>query len=533
MLILLSVFGIALLLRTQHLSDISMHFDECCSWKISQFPWPEMLDAVSRDAHPPLYYMVLKGLGSLLGDSVAVLRGFSVLMGMATIAAAMWFVRTAVPVNETRRSVVSERGFAMLLAAMLVTLSGLQVEMSLEVRPYVLGTLLALVAATFLLRGLQSGAKVIDWTFFTFAAGALSLTHYYGLFTVAALYVFAAAVVVSEWWHDGWSRTTKRHAAGIALSAWAVQLMWLAWLPTFLFQRARSTSQLWMDDLDWPTFSKACFQTIAGGRSTIVPQDWAWAGVAAWGAIAVAACLCGRRGATLSGLCAGLPVAAVVAYGLIVRNILGVKYLIFAQLFLLIGAAILTARIPWNWLRVGVAAALVVWTGYWSWDHAEAREYLAECAGVGGAVEYLDALRGPNEPVIVGSPFVLPIVQKYTRDPSGICVRYHGDHRGNILSGPALRESEYRKVDEMLKQPWKRIWTVDAYGMFGRGSRFEVNLPTVTWILERQEEFRERNGIACILAVRSYRRRVKSEQSPRTEALVQTGPAKRWGERSE
>jgi hypothetical protein len=47
---LAAVVGIGLLLRTQHLSDLTMHFDECCSWKISQFPWDEMIDAVSRDA---------------------------------------------------------------------------------------------------------------------------------------------------------------------------------------------------------------------------------------------------------------------------------------------------------------------------------------------------------------------------------------------------------------------------------------------------------------------------------------------------
>ena len=92
---LAAVLGLALMLRTQHLSDLTMHFEECCAWKMSQFPWDEMLDAVSRDAHPPLYYILMHGVGKIGAESPVVLRGISVLFGLATILAAFWFVRTA------------------------------------------------------------------------------------------------------------------------------------------------------------------------------------------------------------------------------------------------------------------------------------------------------------------------------------------------------------------------------------------------------------------------------------------------------
>jgi hypothetical protein len=523
----MGVLGTALLLRTQHLTDLSLHFDECCSWKISQFPWGEMLDGVSRDAHPPLYYILLKGLTAMLGDAPAVLRGFSVVMGMGTIAAAVWFVRTALAERDTAAPgrLLSERDFGALLAGVLVALSGLHVEMSLQARPYPLGTCLSLVAGAFLIRALRPGGRLVDWAGFTLAAAALSLTHYYGLFTVGALYLYAVGALLREWWQSGWSGGTRRLLAGIVCSAWAAQLIWAPWLPTFLFQQSRSTPQLWMAPLDWKTLSDTCYLALAGGQSTQAPPGWAGWAVVVWGALVLGVLVVGRPSTRLAAVCAGIPLAAVIAYGLIVRNILGAKYLIFAQLFVLIAAAVLTARVPWRFVRITVAAGLVGWSGYWCWDQAEAREYLARSPGVRGAVAYLEQYRRPEEPVVVGSPFVHPIVQYYARDRSGIYTRYHGDHRESMLSGPPLRAAEYQEVDQLLRQPLDRVWTIDSYGMFRAEGRFEADLPPHAWRLERQEEFREPNGIACVLAVRSYRR----QPSGSAQTSVAAGPAASGG----
>ena len=510
-LIAVGILGTALLLRTQHVSDISLDFDECCSWKISQFPWHEMLDAVSRDAHPPLYYVVLKLLTAVLGDSQTVLRGFSIAMGAGTVLAAWWFVQTATA--SDRGDLRAESGgssFAALLAAALIALSGLHVEMSLRARPYALGTLLSLVTAAFLLRALRTDGRRGDWVGFALAAAALSLTHYYCLFTVAALFAFAAGTAVAEFWRNGWGAETKRTAIGLACSVWAIGSIWLIWLPTFRFQQSRSTPQLWMAPLDARTFNDTCYLALAGGESTVPPASGSWWGVAVWAGVAAALALTGTRSMRLTALCAATPPTAVVVYAIAVRNILGVKYLIFAQLFLLIGAAMLVGRVRRPVVRLSLAVGLVAWTGYWCLDAGAARDLLARSAGVQGAAAYLNDLRAPDEPVIVGSAFVHPIVQKYAHDQSHVLTIYHGDHRDSLLSGPPLRESEYRDVNEVVRGDAERIWTIDSFGMFRPDTRYEVQLPADRWELERQEEFRESNGIACVLAVRSYRR-IRSE----------------------
>ena len=564
---LAAILGIGLLLRTQHLSDLTMHFDECCSWKIGQFPWSEMIDAVARDAHPPLYYVLMKGMGLLGASSPLAVRGFSVFFGMATILAAFWFVRTAragpaclsgtepgrrdacttstgdIPQGTSpgkpgeaglaaahgvcdlhsepaaARTGAGDRDFAAVLAAALVAGSAMHVEMSLQARPYTLGTFLTLVSATFLLRATRQAATprlrfglvcAVDWMGFAVTATMLSLTHYYALFTVAAELLFAVGLVLSELWRCGWSTRAKRLLAGFGLSAWGMQLVWSTWLPVFLFQRERSTPQLWMSPLDWSGFCANCWMALAGGQSSVVPPDWAWLAVAAWIGGVLSLFICGNQASRLAALCAGFPLAATVAYCLAVRNILGAKYLIFGQTFLLVATALLVARLRWLPVRLILAAGLLSWSGYWCWQHAATREYQASFPGVRGAVAYLDEKRLADEPVIVGSPFVSIIVQRYTAHAEGIYVRYGGDHRRDMLGGPPLREQEYQDVESRLATAGRRVWTVDVFELFGPTSKFECNLPR-EWTLVGQKEFREAYGMPCILAIREHRRRKPDE----------------------
>jgi hypothetical protein len=527
LLCLATTLAIALLLRTHHISDISLSFDECCSWKISQFPWDEMLDAVSRDAHPPVYYVLMKWLGIFVGDSPEVIRGFSVVFGLATVLAAFWFVRTAMAdraddAGESDAAVrLDARGtwpngtnavdsnLAAVLAAVLVAGSVLHVDMSLQARPYTLGTFLALVSGTCLLRAVRHEGAVIDWLGFAVAATLFSLTHYYGLFTVAAELLFALGVLAAQFWRGGWCPPTKRLLVGLGLSAWGMQLLWSAWWPVFEVQRERSTSQLWMSPLDWNALCANCWQALGEGQGTAVPERMAWLAVAVWGTVVVVLFAVGARSGRLAALCAGIPLVAIVAYALTVRNILGAKYLIFAQVFLLVSLVLLLARIPWRPVRFIVAAGLVAWNGFWCWRYAESRETIASFPGVRGAVAWLDGQRHPDEPVIVGSPFVSIIVQKYIAHSDGVYVLYGGDHRRDMLGGPPLREEEYRDLESHLPDSLERAWTVDVFELGGhRNSRMEVELPGA-WNLVGEKVFREAYGHSSILVLREYRRQMK------------------------
>lgn len=499
-LVLAGIVLIAVLLRTHLISEVTLSFDEACSWKISQFSWTETWNAVSRDAHPPLYYAILKAWGALTGQDAAGIRCFSVLMGAASVLAAYAFVRTALDSDE------SSSAFGPLLAAALVAGSALHVEMGLQARPYTLGTFLSLFSATFLIRWLRNQGTSIDWGLFTGSICLLSFTHYYCLFTVGAECLFAAAVAVSTWFRMGWRGGARRIVLGLLGSLWILQFTWSFWLPVFLDQRERSTSQLWMEPFRWSIFSATVGRVLAGGQLVSPPEAFGNIAIAAWIATVLGLVFLGNRTVRLAALCAAVPLVAVIAYALMVRNILGGKYLIFAHTFLLAGGAILAARVPWKWCRSLIAIGLCCWSTYWCLRHAEARDQLAHDSGVQDVVRFLKDRRKEAEPVIVSSHFVHPIVQFYLSDSTTLVrTLYFGDHVRDMLGGPPLRESEYRDNDRVWEPPTQCVWVVDVYNQFGEGRRLEVKAPQ-GWQMVGQEEYREANGIACILAVREYRR---------------------------
>src|SRR5262249_34595132 len=138
--------------------------------------------------------------------------------------------------------------------------------------------------------------------------------------------------------------------------------------------------------LDWRALCANCWQALGEGQGSMVPEEFTWMAVALWGTVVVVLFAVGPRSGRLAALCAGIPLVAIVAYALVVRNILAAKYLIFAQAFLLLSLVLLVARIPWRPVRFVLAAGLVAWNGFWCWRHAETRETIASLPGVRGAV---------------------------------------------------------------------------------------------------------------------------------------------------
>src|SRR3989338_11107154 len=75
------LLGVAL--RSYHLGARGLWFDEAFSWRLIQFPLPELPTRAAADVHPPLYYILLKLWASIFDTSLLSLRLFSV-AGAAT-----------------------------------------------------------------------------------------------------------------------------------------------------------------------------------------------------------------------------------------------------------------------------------------------------------------------------------------------------------------------------------------------------------------------------------------------------------------
>ena len=68
----------------------SMWLDEALSANIAELPLGDIRDALERDGHPPLYYVLLHVWGSIVGWSPWALRALSGLFGVAALPLAWW-----------------------------------------------------------------------------------------------------------------------------------------------------------------------------------------------------------------------------------------------------------------------------------------------------------------------------------------------------------------------------------------------------------------------------------------------------------
>jgi len=193
--------------------------DEALTVNIAGLPLSELPEALRRDGSPPLYYAVLHGWMQLFGSGTIAVRALSGVCAVACLPLA-WRVGGRVGGRTVATS------FLVLLA-----LSPFAVQYATEARMYSMAMLLVLaggLAVANLLerpsRGLCAAVALLT--------GALLLTHYYALYTVAAV----GAVLAWHAWR-GEDRAAYRRAL---LSMAAGSLLFVPWVPILLYQAAHT-----------------------------------------------------------------------------------------------------------------------------------------------------------------------------------------------------------------------------------------------------------------------------------------------------
>lgn len=205
----LVLVGVALRMTSR--SDLWL--DEALSVNIAHLPLGEMFDALRRDGHPPLYYLLLHAWTGAFGTGDEAARSLSGVLSVATLPL-LWFAG--------RRYGGPATG---LVALVLLATNPFAIRYGTEARMYALVTLLV-VAGWLALRtslerssnGALAGVGVV--------AGLLLLTHYWSFYLVAAV-----ALVLMWLWRRGHPRA---RAALLALVVGC--LLFVPWLPAFLSQ---------------------------------------------------------------------------------------------------------------------------------------------------------------------------------------------------------------------------------------------------------------------------------------------------------
>jgi 4-amino-4-deoxy-L-arabinose transferase-like glycosyltransferase len=253
---LIAILVVGTLLRIYHNTDISLWHDEAFSALMIRYPWPEMFRRLALDVHPPMYYIALRLWHYVFGDRMWSLRGFSVLFGVLGIWAVWLFTKEAFK-NEKMA----------LWAAFFVALSPYVTDYSTEARMYTFGAFFAVIAAYFLIKALREQKAFHDdeklnmpnlpkdiklkkqylWNYFWFAicTAIIMLTHYYLLFTAAALMLYGLYYCVMHYRKDWKSYVPFLVSCLLSL------VLFLPQLPTFISQIKSVGQSYWIPAIDF------------------------------------------------------------------------------------------------------------------------------------------------------------------------------------------------------------------------------------------------------------------------------------------
>ncbi|HVL93560.1 MAG TPA: glycosyltransferase family 39 protein [Acidimicrobiales bacterium] len=207
------VIAVGAVLRFWTGSDLWL--DEALTVNIAGLPLGELFEALRRDGSPPLYYVLLHGWMELFGRGDLAVRSLS---GLAAVA--------ALPIAWALGRDIGGPRVAVAMVALLAT-SPFAIHYATEARMYSLVVLLTAAGALLLRRSLLQ-PRGRDLAGLGVVSGLLLITHYWAFYLIAAVLTWLA---VRAW------RTHDRRPVFAAMAATAAGgLLFLPWLPSFLFQ---------------------------------------------------------------------------------------------------------------------------------------------------------------------------------------------------------------------------------------------------------------------------------------------------------
>jgi len=190
------------LLRLLHLGYQGLFLDEAWSWAAAQLSPTQILSLSLRDPHPPLYYLLLKGLLVVFPPTEAGLRTLSALCSIAALAVMLVFVTRWWDIR------------AAVYAGWFAALSSFDIYYAQETRMYTLLGFLWLLAYILLIEALQGHSRLlIGWGFVN---AMMAWTHFYGLLAVAVHLIFALGL----WgWHHLHQRSSPLSIRWVGVGA--------------------------------------------------------------------------------------------------------------------------------------------------------------------------------------------------------------------------------------------------------------------------------------------------------------------------
>ncbi len=205
-----AILGVGLLVRLAGLGVELLWYDEAFTAYLVRLPFPNMMQVIAGDVHPPGHYLVVRAVAALLGRSALALRLPSVVFGALSGLLLYHLLRDSA---GPRAGVIAGLLFALMPA---------QVNYAQEARPYAMAVWAVLLAA----RGVQTDRWIQAALGVALALYTLNLSVFY----LAPLGVWA---LLKDW--------------RLALRAFgAAGVCYLPWLPNLLGQAGMVGASYWL-----------------------------------------------------------------------------------------------------------------------------------------------------------------------------------------------------------------------------------------------------------------------------------------------
>lgn len=402
---LLAILATGIILRLYNLTKISLWHDEAFSALLVKYPWGEMFYRIGLDVHPPLYYVFLRIWHYIFGHSLFSLRAMSVLFGVGTIVLVYFFIKR-----------FFNNKAAALTAALLVAVNPFQIQYVTEARMYTMGAFFAVLAAFLLGLALEhtltyykQKKRIVKskmlWSYvgFTLSASILMYTHYYLLFTVAALGLYGLWFL-----YKNFGLQFKKYL-WLILSGVGLIILYLPWLQWFFYQYKQVGAGYWIPPMDMWSIPHTLYELtirIANPSKVLLalvtiaalwiiisflkrysnPEKW----------LALAVFLAPFGGAILFAILAKLQGGDSSVYL--------VRYFIFASSFLLIIIALWMQQIRVRGLRA-ILIILLVATNLFSVGYYWQQVKVSEKPGMAGLAKLIDVNAKPLDKIISASSF--------------------------------------------------------------------------------------------------------------------------------
>lgn len=475
--LLLPVLFLAAFLRTQDLESFGLQAEESIVQRTVEFSWSEMFDRIGRDTHPPLFYVLDRLWVHIVGDGIAAGRALSVLLGLSAVIGIYALVREATRGSDSSpEQTLLNSELPALLAAIMLTLTPLQIFWSMQIRMNALAIALTAWSTYLLLRAWRSGGRT-NWSLYTLFAVLLTHTHYFGLFTVASQFLCSTVILLGRSTGSRFERLRP-----LALSAAGLWFAWQPWLPYFLQQRAQVNHGFYLPKPSWTVFGDILHQvwiSVTASPSPVI-------GMAIGQVLVIVLLLLLTQrtpAALLLTVSSVLPMAAAFTVSSMSSSILHSRYFLQSQVFWIAAVSLVVCRfwIPCRLLGLGLLVGGMCWSCS---NFRHRHEELASLPGMKSAMAKLDSARG-REPLVVCNPMLYICAVSYSSDRQNLFV-FQPRHGLPFYHCTAVLKDEQRLEETAIAQidsPF--LWTMDADESLGR-----VPVPG-GWKLLREERVPE------------------------------------------